>query len=123
MMLAIRASGMILLSALGVRTIGFHRTRSRIESVGQRSRRSAADCVRAIRRARRFSPVSGNCLSQSLALLWLLRRSGLAGEIKIGVKSADGQMLAHAWVELNGQLIDPAAIADQYVPFASLPTK
>ena len=121
MMLVIRASGMILLSAIGIRTLGFHRTRSRVESLGQRKQRAAAECVRAIRRARRLSPFGGNCLSQSLALLWLLRRAGHEGEIKIGVKPADGRMLAHAWVELDGEVIDPAAIADQYVSFASLP--
>ena len=119
MILAARASVLILISALGVRTIGFHRTKARIESVAPKGRRSSADCVQAIKRARSYGLFRGNCLSQSLALLWLLRRSGHAGAIRIGVKPAAAGMLAHAWVELDGQIIDPAAIADQYAAFSA----
>ena len=115
MMLLVRAAGMILLSAIGVRALGFHRTRSKIESLGRRRERRAADCVRAIGRARRYGLFRGNCLSQSLALLWLLRRAGHPGSIQIGVKPSGGRMLAHAWVELDGETIDPAAIAGDYV--------
>lgn len=116
MMLALRASALILLSAIGLHALGFHRTKSRIESLGQSRQRAAADCVRAIRRARRYGLFRGNCLSQSLALLWLLRRAGHHGAIQIGVKPSAGGVLAHAWVELDGQTIDPAAIAPEYAP-------
>jgi hypothetical protein len=116
MMLAARASGLIAISAIGVRALGFQRTKSSIESLGRRRARPAADCVRAIRRARRYGLFRGNCLSQSLALLWMLRRAGHDGAIQIGVKPGVGRMLAHAWVELDGQTIDPAAIAADYAP-------
>jgi hypothetical protein len=119
MMLAARASWLILLSAIGVRAIGFHRTKSRIESFGPARTRAAADCVRALRRARGYGLFRGNCLSQSLALLWLLRRAGHDGVIRIGVKPDDGRMLAHAWVELDGETIDPAAIAPEYAVLTS----
>jgi len=120
MMLAARASGLILISAIGVRALGFQRTKSSIESLGRRRARPAADCVRAVRRARSYAPFfRGNCLSQSLALLWMLRRAGHAGAIQIGVKPGDGRMLAHAWVELDGETIDPAAIAAEYAPLFS----
>jgi hypothetical protein len=46
----------------------------------------------------------------------MLRRAGHDGAIQIGVKPGDGRMLAHAWVELDGQTIDPAAIAADYAP-------
>jgi len=114
MMLAVRASALILISAISVRLLGFNRTLVRIESLGSRRTQKAADCTMAIRRARRYGLFRGNCLSQSLALVWLLRRSGHDGTIRIGVKPAGGRMLAHAWVELAGEVIDPAAIAGEY---------
>ena len=114
MMLTLRASALILVSAISVRVLGFNRTLVRIESVGFRRARKAADCTKAIRRARRYGLFRGNCLSQSLALVWLLRRAGHGGTIRIGVKPDQGRMLAHAWVELAGEVIDPAAIAGEY---------
>jgi hypothetical protein len=116
MMLAARAAGLISMSALGLRTLGFHRTKARIAALRRGTARPAADCVLAIRRARQYSPLSGNCLSQSLALLWMLQRAGHDAALRIGVKSDQGRMLAHAWIELDGVAIDPAAIADGYAP-------
>lgn len=116
MILAARASALILISAIGVHTLGFHRTKRRVEALSRGRERSAADCARAIRRARRYGIVRGNCLTQSLALCWLLRRAGHDGAIQIGVKPAAGRLLAHAWVELPGETIDPAAIAAEYTP-------
>ena len=114
MILAARASWLILISAIGMHALGFHRTKSRIESLNGRRPRPADDCVRAIRRARVYGLFRGNCVSQSLALLWLLRRAGHNGVLQIGVKPSSGAILAHAWVELNGEAVDPAAIADTY---------
>jgi hypothetical protein len=110
---------MIFVSAVGVRTLGFHATKSRIESLAAARRRPAADCVRAIRRARTYGVFRGNCLSQSLALVWLLRRAGHDAAIQIGVKPSPTGMLAHAWVELHGETIDPSAIAGEYAPLLS----
>lgn len=110
----LRASGLILLSGIGLYTLGFQRTLSRIEAARRGRPRPAADCVLAVKRARAYGIYRGNCLSQSMALLWLLRRAGHAGQIKIGVKSVAGRPLAHAWVELEGETIDPAAIAGEY---------
>ncbi len=43
-----------------------------------------------------------NCLTRSLYLWWLLRRRGVACELRIGVKMNDGALDAHAWVEHAG---------------------
>jgi len=56
--------------------------------------------VTAVDRAARYVP-GGTCLPKSLALAWMLRGSGVAATIRIGVKTA-GQFEAHAWVECNG---------------------
>jgi hypothetical protein len=118
-----KASVLILVSAIALHTAGFQRTITFIERLSRGRRRPAADSVRAVRRARSYGPFRGNCLSQSLALLWLLRRSGHDGELRIGVKSDAGRLLSHAWVELDGETIDPAAISDQYVAFSGLPVR
>ena len=43
-----------------------------------------------------------NCLTRSLYLWWLLRRKGVYCQLRIGVRLADGGLIAHAWVEHAG---------------------
>jgi hypothetical protein len=63
-------------------------------------------------------PYRGNCLSQSLTLLWLLRRQGLQGDLRIGVRREAGQFLAHAWVEhANVPLNEAPGIGRAYAAF------
>jgi hypothetical protein len=58
--------------------------------------------------ARRGVPGS-TCLTRSLALLWLLRKSGLQPNLRIGARMLSGHFEAHAWVECEGQPVnDPA---------------
>jgi hypothetical protein len=77
------------------------------------------DLVRWVDRAGRYVP-GGTCLARSLALVWLLRRRGIAAELRIGVNTDDG-FLAHAWVERDGAaLSDPQRIAERYAAFTSL---
>lgn len=45
------------------------------------------------------------CLPRSLALCSLLRERGYPAEVKIGVRREAGQLLAHAWVELDGEAL------------------
>ncbi len=58
--------------------------------------------------ARRW-PTNALCLQRSLALLWLLRRRGIGAELKIGVRRTDGQLQAHAWVEVGGVAVNDDA--------------
>lgn len=68
--------------------------------------------------AARHGPVHGNCLSQSLCLWLLLRRQGIPSEMRIGVRAEPGQLLAHAWVEHQGQpLNDTLLVRDRYAVF------
>lgn len=93
------------LAAAGVRLLGLKRVLSllaRLPTRGTSDTRAA--------RARYLLGVAathglyrGNCLSQSLTLLWLLRSQGLTGELRIGVRKEAGRLLAHAWVEHRGQ--------------------
>ena len=51
-------------------------------------------------------PFGGRCLQRSLVLIWLLRRRGIAGQMRIGVLKGADQMAAHAWVEVAGEPVN-----------------
>lgn len=46
------------------------------------------------------------CLVRSLVLKWLLARRGVRSEIRIGVRREGERLIAHAWVERNGEPIN-----------------
>ncbi len=45
------------------------------------------------------------CLEKSLALRWMLQRRGIDAQIKIGASKALEGINAHAWVEINEQVV------------------
>ncbi len=58
------------------------------------------------------------CLPRSLVLWWLLRRRGIAADLRIGVRKEAGQFEAHAWVESCGvALNDGADVSERFAPF------
>jgi hypothetical protein len=59
-----------------------------------------------------------NCLTRSLYLWWLLRRRGVDGQLRIGVRLTDGTLDAHAWVEHAGIPInDRHDVSTDFAPF------
>jgi hypothetical protein len=59
-----------------------------------------------------------NCLTRSLYLCWLLRRRGIASELRIGVQLVQGKLDAHAWVEYQGVPINDAQdVAQRFAAF------
>jgi Transglutaminase-like superfamily len=59
-----------------------------------------------------------NCLEQSLMLWWLLRRRGIAAELRIGARKEFERFEAHAWVEVNSAVLNDASAEHQhFVPF------
>ena len=62
--------------------------------------------VRAVRAVARQTLGDKPCLPQALAAQWLLRRAGYATTLRIGVtKGEEGQLLAHAWMESEGEIV------------------
>jgi hypothetical protein len=58
------------------------------------------------------------CLQRSLALLWLLRRNGISSELHIGTRKEDGRLEAHAWIEIEGVVLnDSGDVRCRYEPF------
>jgi len=68
--------------------------------------------------AARHGPVRARCLAASLALNSLLRRYGMRGDLKLGVRKRDGRFEAHAWIEHDGAaLLEPPGIDGRYAVF------
>ena len=111
---------MLPLTALGLRLFGFNRwyaglarlTKGRLNSLivpnkegvlGKKQKETIIRrTLRFMRLAVRHGFYGGNCLSRSLTLWWLLRRQGIACDLRIGVRMKEGQFQAHAWVEVQG---------------------
>ena len=69
------------------------------------------------------SRFGGSCLDRSVFLWFMLRQRGLDPALRIGV-ARDGDVIdAHAWVELNGAVVnDVPDIADHFAVFDEDPT-
>ncbi len=73
--------------------------------------------VLAIQRAYKALGI-GTCLDRALTLCWMLNRSGLSAEVKLGVQKQDDNFGAHAWVECNGKRLgDDGARSAGYAAF------
>ena len=68
----------------------------------------AQHLLRLIGWASRFHLLSMTCLVQSLTLRWMLGRRGIASELKIGAMKTQAGIHAHAWVEVEEQVIGDA---------------
>ncbi len=65
----------------------------------------AERAARAVSRASRFIP-GADSLTQALATLTLMRRRGLTGRLRRGVRRSHAGILeSHSWVEHNGRII------------------
>ncbi len=74
--------------------------------------------VKAVNRARRWQPKSMNCLEQSLALVWMLRRRGLAARLQIACRRNGAELRFHAWVA--GPDSTPLVPSEKVSPFTPL---
>ncbi len=70
---------------------------------------------RIVNAAARRSWPRAKCLERSMVLWALLRREGIEGRIRFGVKPGAGTPEAHAWVEVAGEPVnDSADVAARY---------
>lgn len=127
--LILQAAVVLPLTKAGLRLFGFRRWKAVMEkfspavpstqSLSMDSRREAAQrAVRAVRSAQLHGPANPNCLERSMTLWWMLRRHGVNGELHIGARKEAGIFEAHAWVELDGQVLnDSAEVHEHYARF------
>ncbi|MGH7472009.1 MAG: lasso peptide biosynthesis B2 protein [Longimicrobiales bacterium] len=112
---------MLAATDLSLRFLGFARS-VRIARRWARSRREPTNDTKLVQAVCRrvamagvFYPGRARCLEQSLALFVLLRRRGVAAQLRLGVQPYPFN--AHAWVELDGTALNerPETIR-QFVP-------
>jgi len=124
-----RASVDLIRIDIALRRYGFHDIMTAVNRIPiadpstlrPRDVRLAQRYARRIRDASKFSLPWAQCLHRSLVLHRWLRLHGLPSELQIGVLK-DGQALrAHAWVELNGHVLnDPPQAVAAFTRLASL---
>jgi hypothetical protein len=65
----------------------------------------------------RHYPRPVGCLQRALALRAVLSRRGLSARVRIGVRRAGETLLAHAWVDHDGRVINDAPdVGERYLP-------
>ena len=63
-------------------------------------------------------PYQSKCLLESTALWYLLRRNGYDADLLLGARTLLGPLEAHAWVELDGTVLnDTGNVRDIYETF------
>ena len=79
---------------------------------------AAASFARLEAAGARHFPIRTNCLENSFALYWLLRRHHIPATLRMGARKMDGRLEAHAWVESEGIVLDNT-LSDHlpFVPF------
>lgn len=72
----------------------------------------------AVDRVARFGLFRPTCLVRAVALERQIRKANAgAAVVRVGVAQASGELLAHAWIELDGQVIgDEAARVRRFTP-------
>ena len=97
---------------LGLRVIPFRRLHRWLGAGAPIAPAEARDSHRAIESVHRVVGIAARrhlvpltCLRRALVVQWLLRRRGIATELRFGVAKEDGQLRAHAWLEHQGRLV------------------
>jgi hypothetical protein len=106
----------LLLVDVGLRLRNFRFVVSRARSVPPQI--SASVSLEQVEEARRLAHwidvaarhhfVSARCLHRALVLHFWLRDRSLPSQLRIGVRTAGGVLVAHAWIELDGNVVDDA---------------
>ena len=112
-----QAQALLPLTALALQVGGFRRCQALLARLapapaapaggGEAAALGRARAVaRMVEAAARRGPFHATCLPRSLALWLLLRRRGIDGDLRIGVRKEAGRLQAHAWVEWRGVVLN-----------------
>ncbi len=105
--LLVRALAWVVLARVALWFVPFTRLRAAADGLRPSSFRRGADPRRiawAVERSARVVP-RATCLSQALAADAMLRRAGRMPTLRIGVAKDAGTLEAHAWLELDGEVL------------------
>lgn len=116
-----QAWGLFLLVDLALRMLPFKYLRALCQERSLRTPAAAASERVSVARlawlvdvAGRYAPARATCLEKALVLSWLLGRRGVATALRIGVARRNGSLVAHAWLEREGQVIPALPEGDGY---------
>lgn len=127
--LLLRACVLIPLVRMALQVARFQTVYAVLTRLGGRAPASRTNALDAARRvssvvdlAARHTVWSSSCLHRSTVLWWLLRRQGLDGLLRFGVRRHQGSFEAHAWVEYEGTVLnDTPGGGEAYVALPDLP--
>ena len=117
------AESLVLLgvAAASLKVLGMRRTRAMLARWipgGSPSPLDAASVARLVNAAARHGPVRAKCLAAAVTLESLLRRHGMEGELRLGVRKREGRLEAHAWVEHRAvALMEAPGVHSRYAAF------
>jgi Transglutaminase-like superfamily len=108
--LYLQASVLLPLISVGLRSLGFRRTKALLQhflsvpygSQNTLAQAQAALTVQMVQAAERHGIGHPSCLAVSLVLWWLLARQGIASDLRVGIRKDGEKFEAHAWVECGG---------------------
>ena len=111
--------------AAALRVFGLRRVCRILSGAAATERRARADDAGKAQAVGRLVDIAARrgvgrptCLARSVTLWWLLRRRGIDSTIRIGVRTVEGRMEAHAWVEHAGLVLNDADdVAERFAPF------
>ncbi|MEE9415069.1 MAG: lasso peptide biosynthesis B2 protein [Acidimicrobiales bacterium] len=123
----LRLSLMLGATRSAIRIFGFAKTTRALTWVSARTQTDGSGDIGAVGKeiaAANGRPFAGTCLDRSVLLCFLARRGGETPEIRIGVAMDDGELEAHAWVVMDGVVMNdsPQAVA-RYVVFDRDPSE
>jgi hypothetical protein len=126
----LRAWGLLVLADLALRALPFARVQILFDP-GQGAGLGSTDAVRNRAKAERVAYLVGmaaryhvwptRCLHRALVARWLLRRQGIDVALRIGVRRDGGVLLAHAWLECDGQALGPAGEREGFTRLDQMP--
>ena len=113
---------------LGVRLLGFRLCEAAFQKPRIASRETKLPTAETLDVARRIAHLRAataaslffrtGCLEQSLVLRGMLRSRGMNPELRIGARKKANRFEAHAWVELDGIVLDGGGTEHlHFVPF------
>lgn len=128
--IVLQAAAGLLISWLAVRLLGFRVCKSVFEKPldgrnSWKSKPGEADALGMARRIAHLEAVTAtnlffrtSCLEQSLVLCRMLRHRGMNADLRIGARKEANRFEAHAWVELDGTVLDGGGAEHlHFVPF------
>lgn len=122
----IRRSGFavgVRLVRLSLRMLGFARTVTLLDRLPTPLSNTPADATGPKRWADEIGgvgrrPYGATCLDRSVFLWFVMRQRGIDGRIRIGVSFDDDRLDGHAWVEIDGDVVnDDQDVADRFAVF------